>query len=203
VLPGSKSLTVPTVAATRPEIWTVRNGRVVRVLPGAQPQEVTASAAARLGTIEVLQLSPDGVRAALVIDGGAGPVLYLGTVVRSEGGDVALGDLREVNQAIEDAVDVTWRAGDTLMLLADNPAGDAVVPYEVGVDGWGLTEVPTSGLPADATAIAAAPNQEPLVSAGDPGGEPAPTIWRLTGVRWETLVLGAPPQPGTEPFYPL
>jgi Lipoprotein LpqB beta-propeller domain/Sporulation and spore germination len=204
VLPGSRSLTAPTVAATRPEIWTVRNGNaVVRVLPGATPQNVTESALAGLGTVEALQLSPDGVRAALLVDGRSGPVLYLGIVVRSEGGEVALGDLREVNPAIEDPVDVTWLAGDTLMLLADNPAGDAVVPYEVGVDGWGLTEVPTSGLPADPATIAAAPDQEPLVSAGAPDGETAPTIWRLIGVTWVTLVVGAPPQPGTEPFYPL
>jgi hypothetical protein len=204
VLPGSRSLTAPTVAATRPEIWTVRNGdAVVRVLPGAPPQEVSASSLAGLGTVEALQLSPDGVRAALVIDGRSGPVLYLGTVVRSDERAVVLGDLREVNPAIDNAVDVTWQESDTLMLLADDPAGDAVVPYEVGVDGWGLTEVPTSGLPADATTIAAAPNQEPLVSAGDPDGPGESTIWRLIGVTWVTLVLGAPPQRGTEPFYPL
>jgi hypothetical protein len=204
VLPGSRSLTPPTVAATRPEIWTVRNGTaVVRVLPGAAPQEVTASSLAGLGAVTALQLSPDGVRAALVIDGSTGPLLYLGTVVRSEEGAVVLGDMREVNPAIHDAVDVTWRQSDTLMLLADNPSGDAVVPYEVAVDGWGLSEVPTSGLPADATTIAAAPNQEPLVSAGDPDGPGVPTIWRLIGVTWVTLVLGAPPQRGTEPFYPL
>jgi hypothetical protein len=207
VLPGNKRLTAPTVAGTRPEIWTVRTAKggqvVVRVLPGATPQNVTATALDGLGTVEALQLSPDGVRAALVIDGRAGPVLYIGTVVRSKDA-VVLGDLREVNPAIDDPVDVAWQASDSLILLADNPPGDAVIPYEVGVDGWGLTAVETSGLPAEAepTTIAAAPNQEPLVSAGGPDG-PAPTIWRLIGVSWVTLVLGAPPQPGTEPFYPL
>ncbi len=50
VLRRSGSLTAPTVAGTRPEIWTVRNGTdVVRVLPGATPQEVSASALAGIG----------------------------------------------------------------------------------------------------------------------------------------------------------
>ena len=203
VLPGSRSLTAPTVAGTRPEIWTVRNGNVVvRVLPGATPQNVTATALDGLGTVEALQLSPDGVRAALIIDGRSGPVLYIGTVVRSKDA-VVLGDLRQVNPDIEDAVDVTWSASDTLMLLADDQAGEAVVPYEVSIDGWGLSGVQTAGLPAEATTIAAAPNQEPLVSAVEPDAPGGPTIWRLIGVTWVTLVLGAPPQAGTEPFYPL
>ena len=201
VLGPTESLIAPTVAATRAEIWTVRNDTdVVRIRPGNRPQSVDASVLEELGSVESMQLSPDGVRAALVIDGPGGTTLFVATVV--PGDPVALGELREVNPAIEDVVDVTWRTGDTLMLLADNPPGDAVVPYEVGVDGWGLVQVETAGLPADPTTIAAAPDQEPLVSAGGPDG-PAPTIWRLVGVTWVTLVQGAPPAPGTEPFYPL
>ena len=45
------------------------------------------------GRADVLQLSPDGVRAALVVDGRR-PRLYVGTVVRDEDGGVALRDLR-------------------------------------------------------------------------------------------------------------
>jgi hypothetical protein len=201
VLGPSDSLIAPTVAATRTEIWTVRNGTdVVRVRPGNRPQSVDASALEDFDSVESMQLSPDGVRAALVMDGPAGTALYVATVV--PGDPVALRELREVDPAIADPVDVTWRTSDTLMLLADNPAEDAVVPYEVGVDGWGLAEVPTANLPGDPTTIAAAPDQQPLVSAGGPDGS-APTIWRLIGATWMTLVLGAPPEPGTEPFYPL
>ncbi len=73
---------------------------------------------------------------------------------------------------------------------------DGVVPYEVGVDGWGLAEVPTSGLPSQPTSLAVAPGQQPLVSAGG-------SVWELTGGTWVTLVRGQQPVPGTEPFYPV
>jgi hypothetical protein len=201
VLRNSRTLTPPTVAATRAEIWTVRNGTaVVRVPSGAAPQDVTAPTLDALGRVEALQLSPDGVRAALITEGLSGPELYLGVVERGDEQAVTLRDLREVNPEIDDPVDVAWRTSDSLMVLASDPSDTRIVPWEVGVDGWGLSEVPTSGLPADANSVAAAPNQEPLVSAGEPGER---TIWRLIGGTWGTLVRGLPPQPGTEPFYPL
>ncbi len=83
-----------------------------------------------------------------------------------------------------------------LITLADAPSGEGAVPFEVGVDGYGLTEVPTSGLPGEPTSVAAVPNREPLVSAAD-------TIWELIGGTWVTLVRGQEPLPGTEPFFPL
>ena len=53
----------------------------------------------------------------------------------------------------------------------------------------------TAGLPGQPTAIAAAPSQQPLVSAGG-------TIWQLAGGTWVTLLRGQQPLPGTEPLYP-
>jgi hypothetical protein len=44
--------------------------------------------------------------------------------------------------------------------------------------------------------VAAAPSRQPLVSAGG-------TIWAFSGGTWLTLIRGAEPLPGTEPFYPL
>ncbi len=196
VLTG-RSFTAPSVAATRTEIWTVREGtEVVRVPSGASPQSVTASTLRTLGPVRVLQLSPDGVRAALVVTGRSGPGLYLGTVVRGDDGAVVLRDLREVVPSLDEVADVTWRASDTLMVLAADPSDDAVVPYEVGVDGWGLSQVATSGLPGEPITVAAAPNRAPLVSAAE-------TIWQLVGGTWVTLVRGREPLLGTEPFYPL
>jgi hypothetical protein len=191
------SLTPPTVSATRAEIWTVRDGdEVVRVPSGAAPQAVNAPTLAGLGTARVLQLSPDGVRAAVVLDGPTGPALYVGTVARSEDGAVALRDLRAIAPTLSQVVDVAWRDGATLVVLAGDAGQDRTVAYTVGVDGWGLDDLPTAGLPSQPTSVAAAPSRRPLVSAGG-------TIWEFSGGTWLTLIRGAEPLPGSAPFYPL
>jgi hypothetical protein len=196
VLAGA-TLTTPTVATTRTEAWVVRDGSaVIRVPSGGAPQAVNSTTLAGLGRAEALQLSPDGVRAALVVDGPEGPALYVGTVVRSENGSVALRDLRDVAPSLSQVVDVAWRDSSTLMVLARVAAQDRVMPFMLGVDGWALTTVTTAGLPSPPTSIAAAPTRQPLVSAGR-------TIWELAAGTWVTLLRGKEPLPGTEPFFPL
>ncbi|MGY1604148.1 LpqB family beta-propeller domain-containing protein [Geodermatophilus sp. SYSU D00815] len=191
------TLSVPTVAATRAEFWVVRDGEaVVRVPAQGPPQAVSTPTLPGLGRTEELQLSPDGVRAAVVVDGPEGPRIYVGTVVRSENGAVALPDLREIAPSLGQVVDVAWRDAGSLVVLAGDAGGDRIEPYTVGVDGWGLDDVGTAGLPAQPTSVAAAPSRSPLVSAGD-------TIWQLSGGTWVTLIRGEEPLPGTEPFYPL
>lgn len=192
-----RSFTPPSAAATRTELWTVRNGtEVVRVPAGAAPQTVTATSLQGLGIVRQLQLSPDGVRAALVVQVVDGPALFLGTVVRSDDGAVVLRDLREVAPGLVGVTDVGWRDSGRLIALAAAPSGEGAVPFEVGVDGYGLTEVPVAGLPSEPTSVAAVPTREPLVSA-------AGAIWELIGGTWVTLVRGQEPLPGTEPFFPL
>jgi hypothetical protein len=191
------SLTPPTVSATRAEIWLVRDGdEVVRVPSGAAPQAVNAPTLAGLGTARVLQLSPDGVRAAVVLEGPTGPALYVGTVARSEDGAVALRDLRAIAPTLSQVVDVAWRDGANLVVLAGDAGQDRTVVYTVGVDGWGLDDLPTAGLPSQPASVAAAPSRRPLVSAGG-------TIWEFSGGTWLTLIRGAEPLPGSAPFYPL
>lgn len=187
------TLTAPTVAATRSEAWVVRNGtEIVRVPAGASPLPVDAPTLPGLGRTQVLELSPDGVRAAVVVDS----TLYVGTVVRSEGGSVVLRDLRAIAPSLAQVVDVAWRDSAQLLVLAGDAGEDRTDPYTVGVDGWGLDVVSTSGLPSQPTSVAAAPARQPLVSAGN-------TIWQLAGGTWVTLERGAEPRPGTAPFYPL
>ena len=186
------TLTAPTVAATRAEIWVVRNGReVFLVQSGGPPRQVDASTLPA-GT-EVLQLSPDGVRAAVVADS----VLSVGTVVRDEEGNVALRDLRPIAPTLAQVVDVAWRDSEEMMVLAGGAGDDRTSPYLLGVDGWGLDDVPVSGLPEDPTSIAAAPTRAPLVVAQG-------AIWQLVGGNtWVTIEPGSEPRRGSEPFYPL
>ena len=191
------SLSAPTVAATRSEAWVVRDGTdVVRVPAGAAPQAVSAPTLQGLGRADVLRLSPDGVRAALVVVGPSGSGLYVGTVVRADDGSVELRDLRGVAPSLSQVVDVAWRDSGSLIVLASDQRQDRIDPYTVGVDGWGLATVPSAGLPSQPESIAAAPTRQPLVNAGG-------TIWELAGGTWVTLVRGAEPLPGTAPFYPL
>ena len=44
-------------------------------------------------------------------------------------------------------VDVAWRDSEELLVLAGAPGTTGSCPYAVGVDGWGLDDVPTAGLP--------------------------------------------------------
>lgn len=186
------TFTVPTVAATRRnEFWTVQNGTdVVRVADGGL-QGVAAPALGVLGRATVLQLSPDGVRAAVVVNGGQ---LYVGTVVRDEDAPVTLRDLRPVAPSLTGVSDVAWSAADQLLVLGSGE--DGVGPYSLSVDGWGLSAVPTAGLPGQPTSIAAAPGQQPLVSANG-------SIWQLSGGAWLTLLRGQAPVSGTEPLFPV
>ncbi len=186
-------LTMPSVAATRNnEFWTIEDGTaILRVTADNQaPQPVSAPSLGAQGRATALQLSPDGVRAAVVVNGNQ---LYVGTVVRDEDAPVTLRDLRPVAPSLTGVTDVAWAAADRLLVLASGEEGPA--PYSLGVDGWGLDAVATAGLPGQPTSIAAAPNQQPLVSANG-------TIWELSGGTWLTLERGQQPVPGIEPFFP-
>ena len=195
VLTGS-SFTEPTAAGTRPEIWTVRDGtEVVRLPSGGKAQTVSAPTLAGLGRATFLQLSPDGVRAAVVVETPQGTRLFMGTVVRADD-VVTVRDLRSVAPSLRQVVDVAWRNAGVLMVLAGDPGEERTVPYSVGVDGWGLTTVTTAGLPGPPTAVAAAPSRQPLVAA-------AGTIWLLSGGTWATLLRGEQPLSGTAPLYPI
>nr|WP_221204171.1 LpqB family beta-propeller domain-containing protein [Modestobacter versicolor] len=195
VLTGD-SFTEPTTAGTRSEVWTVRNGsEVVRQPAGSTPQTVSATTLPGLGRATAFQLSPDGVRAAVVVQGTSGGQLYIGTVVRDED-TVSVRDLRSIAPSVRQVTDVAWRNAGLLMFLAADPSTGRTVPYTVGVDGWELQETTASGLPDQPTALAAAPGRQPLVSAQG-------TMWQLAGGNWVTLVRGQQPRPGGAPFYPM
>ena len=187
------SFTAPTVSATRPEFWVVRDGAtVLRVAAGGQPQDVDAPSLAGLGRIQSLRLSPDGTRAAVVVDG----TLYVATVVRADDGGVALRPPQAIAPSLTQVSDVAWDTSGTLLALAGDAGQDRMVPYSVRVDGFALENVATTGLPGQPTAVAASPGRPPLVTAGS-------TVWQQSGGSWGTLLRGQEPLPGSAPFYPL
>lgn len=191
------SLTPPTMAATRSEVWTVRDGTsVVRVTAGAPAQPVVAPGLAGLGRVTELRLSPDGVRAAVVVDGPAGPTLYMGTVIRAPDGSVSLPALTPIAPSLSQVVDVAWMSSASLIVLAGDPVQGRTVPYTVGVDGSKLGSMVTAGLPSQPSEVAAAPGRQALVSS-------ASTIWQRTGGIWTTLLPGQQPLAGGAPFYPV
>jgi hypothetical protein len=192
VLTGT-TLTAPTVAATRPEFWVVRDGAAVfRVSAGGKPQAVTSTTLTGLGHVTALRLSPDGVRAAVVVDG----TIYVGTVVRSEDGAVSLRNLTPIAPSLTLVADVAWDSSSGLLVLAGDENQQRMVPYQIGIDGFGLQSVAITGLPGQPTAIGAVPSRQPLVSAGG-------TVWEQLGGTWVTLIRGQEPLPGTAPFFPL
>ncbi len=190
------TLSAPTVAATRPEVWVVLRGtEIVRVPAGSRPQAVSAPTLAGLGRAQVIELSPDGVRVAVVITDPQGvPRLHVGTVVRNEEGGVAVRDLPQVAPTLSPVVDVAWRSNGELWVLAGDPGEGA--PYSLGVDGWGLAQQNTSGLPDQPTSLGAAPGREPLVVADG-------RLWQWARGSWVPLVPGREPLVGSAPFYPL
>jgi hypothetical protein len=196
VLTGG-TLSPPSATATRSEVWVVRDGaEVLRVPVGGPAQTVATPTLGGLGRATLLVLSPDGVRAAVVVDGPAGLTLYVGTVVRSPDGGVSLGQLVAVSPTLSQVSDVAWRTSGSLLVLSGDPTAGRMVPYTVRVDGFGVDEVPTAGLPALPTSIAAVPGRQALVSAGN-------SIWEQVGGTWVTLLPGQAPLPGGAPFYPL
>jgi hypothetical protein len=193
---GGGALSAPTVAATSQEIWLVRNGvEIVRVAGEGVLQGVVAPTLLTSGTAQVIELSPDSVRLALVVaDPRGSRRLYVGTIWRDEEPKFAVPNLIEVAPGLSSVVDVAWRSSGELWVLAGEPGEQQL--YSVGVDGWGLSTVEDSGLPARPTSLAAAPGRPPLVVAGN-------TLWQWSGRRWVTLLRGQEPVPGAAPFYPL
>lgn len=194
VLDGFR-LTAPTWSAVAEEVWTVRNGgEVVRIPTGGGPQAVNAPQLAGTGAVRSFQLSSGGARAALIIETGTGAELFIARIERTSD-TITVGEAQRIAPSLTGVVDVAWTSSDSLIVLADDPRGAQVVPYTIGVDGWGITELTTDGLPGPPESVAAAPNRAPLVSA-------AGTVWQFSLDIWAVLIRGEAPLTGSAPFYP-
>ena len=195
VLTGT-SLSPPTWGAAVDEVWTVKDGREIILVPASgEASRVTSPMLDRLGPVWGLRLSRDGARVALVVGPPKGQHLYLGVVVR-EYGAVRIDGVRPADVGAGPVSDVSWSDALTVTVLVRAQKEDASL-YTVDVDGRTSGRVvSTSGLPAPPFAVAAAPNLPLLaVAAGavwsSPGsGEP----W--TRVTREPADDSAPAYPG-------
>ena len=147
-----RSLTRPSWSLDE-AIWTVVDGvNVVRVLqeaasgqPARIPVDSTAVATKFPGAISELQLSRDGTRAAMVING----EVILAGVEQTPGGGYALTYPRRLGFGLRDtAVSLSWRTGDDIVVTrtdtahpvsyvnldgvnSDGPNGNLAVPMSV------------------------------------------------------------------------
>lgn len=139
-------------------IWIVVDGvNVVRVLqdasgqPARIPVDSTALSAKFAGAISELQLSRDGTRAAMVIDGR----VILAGVEQTPGGGYALTYPRRLGFGLGDtAVSLSWRTGDDIVVTRTD--GTHPVSY-VNLDGVN-SDGPSGNLAGPVTVVAANPS---------------------------------------------
>jgi hypothetical protein len=217
------TLTKPSFTRWGYAAWTVQNGATqpevyqVSVASGTPTwSRVAAPELAKLGPVTALELSPDGVRVAVVADGR----LYLGVVVSApDGGDqpadsgskAVAGDrhglmidgLHELRADLSDVGPVVWADSANLLVGAKTASSAHRTVFRVSVDGQSVDPVTTSQIYgdvfSDVEAIASSNSGLPMLISFNG------RIWQLQG----SLTSGqwVPPDgrnwmTGTMPFYP-
>jgi hypothetical protein len=140
-------------------IWVVVDGNnLVRVIqeaasgqPARIPIDATAVSTRFPGPVNELQLSRDGTRAAMVIEG----QVVLASVEQTQGGQYALTYPRRLGFGLGDtAVSLSWRTGDDIVVTRTDPQHP--VSY-VNLDGVN-SDGPSRNLLAPVTAVSANPS---------------------------------------------
>lgn len=200
--PSSLHVTVTASELTRPtwglgtrEVWTVRNGRDVLIVPlSGQAVRVDVQKLDELGHIRALSLSRDGSRVAVVAGAAGQEKLWVGAVSQ-EGGSTRVDQLRVLEVGDSPVSDVSW--SNALNLVALTRSGAESSLYSVDVSGVSAGRlVGTAGLPGPPTAIAAGPSL-PLLTIAEGG------LWRAVSSddSWTPVVdtrpgASAPAYPG-------
>ncbi len=140
-------------------VWVVVDGnsvvRVIREAASGQPARIPVDSAAVTsqfpGAITELQVSRDGTRVAMVIDGQA----VLAGVEQTSGGDFALTYPRRIGFGLgKSVVSLAWRTGDDMVVTRNDPAHP--VSY-VNLDGVN-SDGPSNNLVMPVSAVAANPS---------------------------------------------
>ena len=140
-------------------VWVVVDGnsvvRVIREAASGQPARIPVDSAAVTsqfpGAITELQVSRDGTRVAMVIDGQA----VLAGVEQTSGGEFALTYPRRIGFGLgKSVVSLAWRTGDDMVVTRNDPAHP--VSY-VNLDGVN-SDGPSNNLVMPVSAVAANPS---------------------------------------------
>lgn len=140
-------------------VWVVVDGnsvvRVIREEASGQPARIPVDSAAVTakfpGAISELQVSRDGTRAAMVIDG----QVVLAEVEQTPGGEFSLTYPRRLGFGLGDSVvSLSWRTGDDMVVTRSDPAHP--VSY-VNLDGVN-SDGPSNNLLMPVSAVAANPS---------------------------------------------
>lgn len=140
-------------------VWVVVDGnsvvRVIREAASGQPARIPVDSAAVTsqfpGAITELQVSRDGTRVGMVIDGQA----VLAGVEQTSGGDFALTYPRRIGFGLgKSVVSLAWRTGDDMVVTRNDPAHP--VSY-VNLDGVN-SDGPSNNLVMPVSAVAANPS---------------------------------------------
>ncbi|HET6878387.1 MAG TPA: LpqB family beta-propeller domain-containing protein [Jatrophihabitans sp.] len=182
------------------EVWIGDGDKIYRVLaahPDRQPLEVPLPPEdVGAGRVVALQLSAEGTRLAVIIEGANGSRrLYVGAVTRS-GGKVRVDTLDQVSPLGVSVDDVDWIEPLALVAIGEH-RGDARI-FTVNVDGSMWTETSVSGLPARPNYVTVTPGQQVWVSVGSGASS---TVWEQENT--ETWQSPGPvgQTPGTAPQY--
>lgn len=189
------SFTRPTWGAGNGEVWTVRDGDDVVLVPlNGAAVRVDVPAIDGLRSIRALRLSRDGARVALVAGPPGGEQLWVGVVVR-ENGSATIDQLRVLDVGAGPVSDVSWADSLTVVALARSGEQGSSL-YAVDVSGMSSGRpVGRDKLPAPPTAVAAGPAL-PLLTVA------ASDLWRTTaiGEPWSQVTEkggeSAPAYPG-------
>jgi hypothetical protein len=196
VLTGA-SLTPPSWGASDDEVWTVRDGHEILVVPVVgQPRSAALGALGQAGPIRSLRLSRDGARVALVAGPSQRASLLVGVVIRRNTA-ARVDRLRELDVGDEPVSEASWSDNSSLYALVRARQQDSAL-FALGIDGESASQlVSTTGLPGPPEALAAPPQ---------PG---LPLLTVAAGALWQTLASGEPwtraqrePAEAAAPVYP-
>lgn len=193
---SGSTLTRPTWGRSSGEVWTVRDGAEVLLVPlnGGEPVRVDVPDAGTVGSIRALRLSRDGSRVALVAGPRGRERLWVGAVVR-ENGSAGIDRLRPLETGESPVSDVSWADSLSVVALVRGDQQDSSL-YSVDVTGVSSGRlVTTTGLPKPPTAVAAGP-AVPLLTIA------AGTLWRTPATDEAWARATEQEGPDSAPTYP-
>ena len=214
------TLTQPSFSRSGDEVWVVQNGadkpQVYQISATVSATEtpsrlqVAAPALAGKGPVTALQISPDGVRVAVV----AGQKLYLGVVAYAGGAESAaqvstdksgavLTNLTQVASSLTDVSTVVFNTSTEIMVAAKAPGATIRTVFRESIDGSDQRQVTTTDLNNDVEAIAVSPSGAEAGMYLDFGQRVYALSGSVSDGRWITpAITPAAVLTGTAPFYP-